>query len=490
MSKPLVMEDDWCGRVVCSDLEEHRARAMHRGTAVPLQLGIDEPDAQTATSGPWPDLVLGKPLGRGVYGTVYNAQVGESRLAVKVVPLVESDYWDELEDSDMEDEQLNELHERLEDWQHLIVDVAADRINNAALAESLLYKMAYVTGVDAGAPFFVTFLGAYQVGQLDVDFDGGDVPARRKKKQREEYARRLVQGYERVVDEFDTRVPSILICTSRCDQPMKRWYEGRRESLVPGMWAELSAFVAQAACAVLFLKSVGIRHNDYHMANLMLTATDREFVVVQGHDHVYRIPTYGYHVQVVDYGLATAPCPGRKRKHNALINEESLEGIRCKRSDPNIDMRTLLIDLATFGEEVLPPRPDDPMHRELLADDPHYAAVCGAIEMYCSSTDDTVDGRPWLLALLDDRDQLHDEVARINAADDEEDSEEEDEVYGSLAGSMLALRRVANSARSNRRQSGVSAVRMQHLFLGPFAVDASPAEDGDAIVLPTVGGRR
>jgi hypothetical protein len=481
------MDPDWEGRVVCSDLDEDRARQMHRQQAARLCLTLDGDEAATAATGPWPDLVLGKPLGHGVYGIVYAAQCGDQRLAVKVVPLIESDYWDDLEDSDMEEETPHELKERLEEWQHLIADVAADRINNAALAEAMLYKMAYEAGRAVGAPWFVRFDGAFRVGELDLEYDAGEAPPRRNKRAREEHACRLVKGYERVVDEFDQRVPSILICTERCRLSMKHWYEDRRESLAPGMWLELASFVAQAACAILVLKAAGIRHNDFHMSNVMLTATDREFLVVRGHDATYRVPTHGYHLQVVDYGLATAPCPaGRKRKRtNALINEESLEAIRYKKSDPNIDMRTMLIDLATFGDEVLPPRADDPLHQEMMARDPHYGAVCRAIEMYCSCTDDQPGQRPWLLGLLDDRDRLHDEVARINAADsEEEDSEEEDDVYGSLAGTMLALRRVANSARTSQRQSGVSAVRMQHLFLGPFA--SEPVDGEAAIVLPPI----
>ena len=140
------MDPDWEGRVVCSDLDEDRARQMHRRQAARLCLTLDGDEAATAATGPWPDLVLGTPLGHGVYGIGYAAQCGDQRLAVKVVPLIESDYWDDLEDSDMEEETPHELKERLEEWQHLIADVAADRINNAAQAEAMLYKMAHDAG--------------------------------------------------------------------------------------------------------------------------------------------------------------------------------------------------------------------------------------------------------------------------------------------------------------------------------------------------------
>ena len=49
----------------------------------------------------------------------------------------------------------------------------------------------------------------------------------------------------------------------------------------------------------------GIKHNDLHIGNIMLTNTDLEFIYYQCDKYYYKIPTYGFLIKIIDWGRAT-----------------------------------------------------------------------------------------------------------------------------------------------------------------------------------------
>ena len=446
--------------------------------AAPVIDGIELPPPHPK----WPPLVLRTKSGSGGYGTVYRARLGRRGplLAVKAVPLVEEGDWLELTSQQPgSGASPAELVEHFGHWQRVIVQTAGDSLNNAALCEAAFYEMASDVARNTGAPWFVTFHGAFRVGSLDVATKARTKPASRRPRARTAFIKARRAEHRAIVKSFVSRVPAVLVCTDPCATTLGEWL---RAGEAPVAWKTIRAMLAHAASAVLFLKSIGLTHNDFHLGNLMVTPTDRVDVAVSSGSTTWRLPTAGQLLQVVDYGLSTALCPRSpgtpKRKRPRLLNHSSLAGIRYRRHDPNVDMRTLLLDLATGCGQVTPAPPgaDETARR---ADDPDYDAVCRAIELYARADDDTPDVRPWLLGLLDDRERLHAEVAEINAEDDEPNWHE-DEVYGSLGDSMLAIRRIANCRHSSRRQRAIPTATVLETFFGAFK---GPHRDDDRVVV-------
>lgn len=465
-------------------------------TVPTVMVGPTTRSVSAAAGEQWPPLVLRSALGAGGYGTVYRATVGRRgpTVAAKAVPLIEEPDWAELTyRQPSTGASPLELVQHYDEWRKVMLRTARDALNNAALCEAAFYEMASDISANTGAPWFVQFHGAFRLGNLNLATSARTQPATRRPRARTAFIKSRRHAHKQIVSSFVERVPTILVCTAPCQVTVGDWIlrvtgavgpmvRGRRgepdsaaQTTKPIPWGEIRALLAHAAAAVLFLKSIGLTHNDFHLGNLMLTPTAVEHVAVTDGATVWRLPTHRHLLQVVDYGLSTAVCPrshnSRKRKRPRLLNRSSLTAIRYRRNDANVDMRTLLLDIATYFGRVVPGPDDD-------RSDPDYDAVCRCIELYCRADDDAENARPWLLELLDDRERLHAEVTEMNAEDDHSNSDE-DELQGSLAGSLLAIRRVANSRRSGREQRAVPAARVTETFFDAFADER---RDGDRVV--------
>jgi hypothetical protein len=473
------MDPGWTGRVVCSAAarDTGRGRTLHGLETVRLRLGRrlrSDPAPPADPQGH--ELRLHAVLGSGVYGTVYSGSFGGEPLAVKCVPLLDPMVFEELVEHLEDGMTPEETVEHFCTWQKTMVRDSKDAVNNPALCEATFYEMA----AGLPAPWFVAFHGAFHVGSLDVS---GERPPPRSLRPapRAAWVDARMEEYFNIVEQFDQRVPSVLVCTSLCQESVSQLVYGAGDV----DYRLLASLLAQAAGAVLFLKSIGLTHNDFHLDNLMVEATDRADVCVRGDRARWRVPTCGYLLKVVDYGLSTALCSGagRKRKRSTvLLNQSSLQAIRYRRNDPNSDLRTLLLDIATRGKVVWPPGPGSPdyqAHRE--REDPHYRRIAHCVERFCRSVDDRPGDRPWLLALLEDRDRLRAEVNLINSEDDESDGE--DDLSVSLGRSILAIRRVANSRQHAKKQTPIPAAIVSDMFLGAFAGEHSPEDD--VVVLPS-----
>lgn len=66
------------------------------------------------------------------------------------------------------------------------------------------------------------------------------------------------------------------------------------------------SLVFQVIAAIVTMKSIfGIKHNDLHFGNIMLSKTDEEFIYFKHNSVKYKVPTYGYIVKIIDWGRAT-----------------------------------------------------------------------------------------------------------------------------------------------------------------------------------------
>jgi hypothetical protein len=65
------------------------------------------------------------------------------------------------------------------------------------------------------------------------------------------------------------------------------------------------AYIAQVVLALTFAqRTFGLTHNDLHGNNVMYTPTDREFVSYSVDGLLYRIPTHGYLMKIIDFDRA------------------------------------------------------------------------------------------------------------------------------------------------------------------------------------------
>jgi len=463
------------------------------------------------------ELTLTKVLGHGVYGTVYAGRVGRAgepaepaepgepgepaadELAVKCVPLLDECVWRELLDHADPSASPEHLARHFQHWQRTMALDAADPVNNAALCEVALYRMASELGQTTGAPWFLALRGAFRVGTLDTKGPPHTPPQTRRPGPRRAWVDARRADHRAIVRAFHVRVPSILICTERCRESVG----DRVFAAEPFDYDLMSALLAQAACAALFLRSIGLSHNDFHTDNLMLIETARTHIDVSGdHNSRWRVPTHGCLLKVVDFGLSTASAGAmsaappasqgdarsRKRQRDGggpLLNEASLSGIRYRHDDPDADLRTLLLDVATRTDSVFPPAASDPTegaaHVARSAVDRHYRGVAHSIESFARAVDDRPGDRPWLLKLLEDREALDRQIAAIDSADDE-DPELDEDLFGPLGGCILAIRRVANSPHTTGRLVTVPPAVTADLFLGAFSVEPGDAQNAEPTI--------
>ena len=66
------------------------------------------------------------------------------------------------------------------------------------------------------------------------------------------------------------------------------------------------SIVFQIFCAIITLNSIfGIKHNDLHLGNIMVQSTKKQFIYYKLDNLIFKVPTYGYIVKIIDWGRAT-----------------------------------------------------------------------------------------------------------------------------------------------------------------------------------------
>lgn len=62
----------------------------------------------------------------------------------------------------------------------------------------------------------------------------------------------------------------------------------------------------QTFCAIITMNNYfGIKHNDLHFGNIMLKDTNEEYIYYKINDKIFKVPTYGFIVKIIDWGRST-----------------------------------------------------------------------------------------------------------------------------------------------------------------------------------------
>lgn len=70
----------------------------------------------------------------------------------------------------------------------------------------------------------------------------------------------------------------------------------------------------------------GIKHNDLHIGNIMLTNTNIEFLYYQYDEHFFKVPTYGFLIKIIDWGRATYKFNFNEGKNTIFSRGEMCNG--------------------------------------------------------------------------------------------------------------------------------------------------------------------
>ena len=83
------------------------------------------------------------------------------------------------------------------------------------------------------------------------------------------------------------------------------------------------SFVFQIFCAIITMNNIfGIKHNDLHLGNIMVKTTKKQFLYYKLHNIIFRVPTYGYIIKIIDWGRATYNFKDLRGK-NSIFNCEN-----------------------------------------------------------------------------------------------------------------------------------------------------------------------
>ena len=108
--------------------------------------------------------------------------------------------------------------------------------------------------------------------------------------------------------------PSILICQEYIDLSFDEFITKQ----VMGNLAKIDDIILSIIFQVsagLFIIHDNITHNDLHLGNIMFKKTDKRYIYYKYKKKIYRIPTFGYILKIIDWGRATI-----QYKHLNLTN--------------------------------------------------------------------------------------------------------------------------------------------------------------------------
>lgn len=111
---------------------------------------------------------------------------------------------------------------------------------------------------------------------------------------------RLVKHSKEYHLEWDT-LPAYLMMTEKAHIDIEFLYKSKRFD-----YHYFRSFLFGLFSAVVTMNTVyGIKHNDLHLANLMLTMTDKSAYYYRYKDKTYKVPTFDYCIKIVDFGRST-----------------------------------------------------------------------------------------------------------------------------------------------------------------------------------------
>jgi hypothetical protein len=108
--------------------------------------------------------------------------------------------------------------------------------------------------------------------------------------------------------------PTILICQDYIDLSFDEYITKQMMGNLAKINEIILSIIFQVS-AGLYIIHNSITHNDLHLGNIMFKKTKKRFLYYHYNKKIYRIPTFGYILKIIDWGRATI-----KYKHLNLTN--------------------------------------------------------------------------------------------------------------------------------------------------------------------------
>lgn len=109
---------------------------------------------------------------------------------------------------------------------------------------------------------------------------------------------------KKTYDELNLEVknfPCYLLVTQKSNLDIDFLYENSQLD-----YYHLKSIIFQILTAIVTMNTVyGIKHNDLHLGNVMLSLTNEKFIIYKINNKIYKVPTFGYCVKLIDWGRAT-----------------------------------------------------------------------------------------------------------------------------------------------------------------------------------------
>ena len=91
-------------------------------------------------------------------------------------------------------------------------------------------------------------------------------------------------------------------------------------------WTQRYAWILQVVFALAYAqRTVGLVHNDLHVMNVMYVSTESEFLYYNLGGRVYRIPTFGYLIKIIDFDRASFSVKLPKMRDSKFFMSDQFE---------------------------------------------------------------------------------------------------------------------------------------------------------------------
>ncbi len=103
-------------------------------------------------------------------------------------------------------------------------------------------------------------------------------------------------------------LPVYLLATEKADLDIDHLYDNNKLD-----YNFIKSIIFQIFSTVITMQNIfGIKHNDLHLSNVMLSITDKTHLYYKYENKYFKVPTYGYIVKLIDWGRATYDFNGKK----------------------------------------------------------------------------------------------------------------------------------------------------------------------------------
>jgi hypothetical protein len=150
-------------------------------------------------------------------------------------------------------------------------------------------------------------------------------------------------------------LPCYLLMCEKADTDIDLLYDiGKMDEM------QFNSIVFQIYAAIFAAVSVfGLKHNDLHLSNVMLSRTKQQYLYYYYKGDYYRIPTFGYIVRIIDWGRGTYEFDGNHGYNHIFTTEyDCFDQYRYKRlnhsgKDPILPSRQKWTDIVMITHNIL-----------------------------------------------------------------------------------------------------------------------------------------